>query len=81
MSTVVYQDGFNLMIRSNEGRHRYMPHCHAVGQGFEARIHLETFEVLTNSGFGRGDLRKITAAVKYYENELRAKWEEYHGES
>ena len=80
MGTVVYQDGFNLMVRAKEGKHKHLPHCHAIGRGFEARIHLETFEVLTNSGFGRNDIRKIVSAVKHYQEILVEKWEEYHGE-
>lgn len=79
MSTVIYQNGFNLMIRSKEGKHKGFPHCHAIGQGFEARVHLETFEVLTNTGFGKNDLRKIVAAVRHYQDLLLDKWEEYHG--
>lgn len=79
MSTVVYQDGFNIMIRTREERHKNFPHCHVVGSGFEARIHLENLEVLTNSGFGKGDMRKILAAVRHYQKELMEKWEEYHG--
>jgi hypothetical protein len=79
MGTVVYQDGFNILIRSREKGHKNLPHCHVVGQGCEARIHLESFEVLTNSGFGKGDMRKILEAVKYYQKELLSKWEEYHG--
>jgi hypothetical protein len=80
MGTVVFQDGFNLIIRAKEKSHKHLPHCHATGQGFEARIHLETFEVLTNTGFGRGDMRKILSAVKHYQEELMDKWEEYHGQ-
>ncbi len=81
MSTVVYQDGFNLIIRTRERGHKHLPHCHAVGQGFEARIHLETFQVLTNSGFGKGDMRKIIEAVRHYQKELIEKWNEYHGKN
>lgn len=77
---MVYQDGFNIMIRSKERSHKSLPHCHVVGQGFEARIHLETFEILTNSGFGKGDMRKIVQAVRHYQHELLEKWEEYHGQ-
>lgn len=80
MSTVVYQDGFNLIIRSREKNHKYLPHCHAVGKGGEARITLETFQVLSNSGFSQRDIRKIIEAVRYHQAELLAKWEEYHGE-
>ncbi len=79
MGTVVYQDGFNLAIRSKESKHKHFPHWHAIGQGFEARIHLGTFEVLTNTGFGRNDLRKIVSAVRHYQDVLMEKWEEYHG--
>lgn len=79
MSTVVYQEGFNIIIRTRETSHKNLPHCHVVGQGFETRIHLDNFEVLTNSGFGKSDMRKILAAVRHYQKELRDKWEEYHG--
>ena len=70
MSTVVYQDGFNILIRTRETSHKHMPHCHVIGQGFEARVHLESFEVLTNSGFSRNDMRKIIDAVRFYKDEL-----------
>jgi hypothetical protein len=78
MGTVIFQDGFSILIRSKEGKHKRFPHCHAVGQGHEARIHLETFEVLTNTGFGKNDLRKIVAAVHHYQWLLLEKWKEYH---
>jgi hypothetical protein len=78
MGTVVYQDGFNLIIRTKETSHKHLPHCHAVGQGCEARIHLENFDLLTNSGFSQNDMRKIIAAVKHHRDELMDKWREYH---
>jgi len=79
MGTVVYQDGFLLVIRLREKSHKHMPHCHVVGGGCEARIHLETFDILTNTGFSRNDMRKILEAVRHHRDELMDKWEEYHG--
>ena len=79
MGTEVYQDGYRLTIRTKEKSHKHIPHCHAIGQGFEARIHLETFELLTNTGFSKNDIRKITDAIRYYQVELMEKWKEYHG--
>lgn len=81
MSTVVYQDGFNIMIRTREKNHKHLPHCHVVGSGCEARIHIETFDVLSNTGFSEKDMRKILAAVQHYQKELKEKWEEYHGKN
>ena len=40
--------------------------------------HLETFDILTNKGFSRNDMRKILEAVRHDRDELMAKWEEYH---
>jgi hypothetical protein len=79
MGTIVYQNGFSLMINPKERSHKHMPHCHAIGGGCVARIHLQTFDVLTNTGFSRNDMRKILEAVRFHQDELMAKWEEYHG--
>jgi Domain of unknown function (DUF4160) len=80
MGTVVFQEGFNLRIRTREKGHQHLPHCHAVGHGCEARITLETFDVLSNAGFSKNDMRKILAAVRHYQKELMDKWKEYHDE-
>jgi hypothetical protein len=79
MGTVVYQDGFLLVIRLRESSHKHLPHCHAIGSGCEARIHLKTLEILTNAGFTKNDMRKILKAIRHHQDELIAKWEEYHG--
>lgn len=80
MGTVVYQNGFRLIINPKERSHKHMPHCHVVGGGCEARVHLLTLDVLTNSGFSRNDMRKILEAIQFYRDELMATWEEYHGQ-
>ena len=80
MGTVVYQDGFKIIIRAKELGHKHMPHCHVMGSGSECRIHLNTFDVLTNRGFSLNDMKKILEAVRYYQRELLEKWEEFHGQ-
>lgn len=78
MSTVVYGQGFNLIIRTKEKNHKHLPHCHAVGNGHEARIAIGNFEVLSNTGFTKKDIKKIIAAVKFFQAELMEQWVEYH---
>ena len=46
-----------------------------------AEFILMTFEVLTNTGFSRSDINKILEAVRFYQQELIDKWEEYYGKN
>ena len=79
MGTVLQFKTIRIEIRSRERGHIGRPHCHAVGPECNASIDLVTFDVLEATGFTRGDLKQIIAKVKEYQEELMAKWEEYHG--
>jgi hypothetical protein len=78
MGTIVWLKTIRIEIRSREGGHIGRPHCHAVASGKNASIDLLSFEVLEVSGFSRSDVKEIVTKIKEYQEELLAKWEEYH---
>jgi hypothetical protein len=49
------------------------------GPAAEAKIYLNNFEIERSRGFTERDLKIIVALVEDYNDELLAKWEEYHG--
>ena len=79
MGTVIWFKNIRFEIRSRERNHIGRPHCHAVGKDSEASVDLITFEVLEAIGFHQKDLNQIVEKVKEFNDELIAKWEEYHG--
>ena len=79
MSTVVWLKNIRIEVRSKEAKHQGRPHCHAVFGDFAVSIDLLSFEVLESTGFTKKDVARILEKVKEYQEQLLAKWREYHG--
>jgi hypothetical protein len=76
MSTVFQSRGIKFKINSNDHN---PPHVHVEGYGCNVRVNLLTLEQMDDTEFSHGDLKRIIDAIQTYQDELMAKWEEYHG--
>lgn len=75
MSVVVRFKNIRLAVFTND----HAPaHVHAIGPDAEAKIELATLNVVWSYGFSAKALHEITAQVQVNQEELLAKWEEYH---
>ena len=77
MTTVAWP-GNAIKLKVNPRDHN-PPHCHVEGKGGQARVNLNTFAVMSVSGYSKTDMDIIMEGVKFYAEDLKAKWEEYHG--
>lgn len=54
------------------------PHVHIIGPGAEAKVFIESLEVISSRGFSKKALGQILKQVKKFEDILLEAWEEYH---
>jgi hypothetical protein len=76
MSPVVLRSGqYTVVIYTKD----HPPaHVHVKSADKEARIALDPVEVMDNYGFKPGEIRAILKLIQLHQNDLFAKWEEYH---
>lgn len=75
MPTVLRQGGYTFRIYLND----HPPaHVHVFKAENEARVTLETIEVVSNIGFNTRDIRRILEIAKEHQAILLAAWDEYH---
>lgn len=75
MPTVVVEDGYRFKIYPND----HIPtHVHVQKAENEARVRLDTLEVVSNEGFNSRDLRAIVELVEKHQAALLAARDTYH---
>ena len=77
MPTVLRQEGFDIVIRSNDHE---PAHVHAFEGDGEAKISLDPVEVKLVWNMKRQVARKAKRIVSENQEYLSQKWEEIHGE-
>ncbi len=77
MPTLFELFGIRYFFYSNE----HLPiHVHIENGDGKAKINVATLEVVENHGVKPKDMKKALEIIKLYNEEIIAKWEEYHGE-
>lgn len=76
MPTIINVLGFRFFFYSREESRM---HVHVEHQGKEAKIWLDTFEVAENRGLREYQLRRIIILVRFYEKEIKEKWNSHFG--
>ena len=77
MPTIMYLFGLRFFFYSEE----HLPiHVHVQSGDGNAKIDVETLEVLENKGVKPADLKKAVDAVKQYQADIRQAWIEYFDE-
>jgi hypothetical protein len=72
MPTVVTEDGYRFKIYPND----HIPaHVHVQKPENEARVALETFEVVSNEGFNSRELRAVVELVEKHQATLLSVWD------
>ena len=75
MPTVVSEDGYNLKIYPND----HPPaHTHVQKAENEARVRLDTLEIMSSEGFNSRELGVVVELVKKHQAALLAVWDSYH---
>ena len=59
----------------NTRDHGY-PHVHAIGPAAEAKIRIDTFEILESIGFKAATLKEIVELIKHNQEILLEAWNE-----
>jgi uncharacterized protein (DUF885 family) len=78
MGTIFWiRNKIRLVIHS---RDHTPPHVHIIAPEAEARIAIETLEILEAHGFDRSDLKEFTEFIKERQEKIKEKWDEIHGE-
>ena len=71
MPTVLRQDGFRVMIHTDD----HPPaHVHCIKAGAVVRIAIETAEVIDNYAMSKQELRRAVELVKSNQDYLMAEW-------
>ncbi len=77
MPTLFELFGMRFFFYSNE----HLPiHVHVANGDGRAKINIETLELVENIGIKPKDIKKAMLLAEMYQQEIMAKWEEYHGE-
>ncbi len=75
MPTVVTEDGYRLKIYLND----HTPaHTHIQKAENEARVRLDTLEVVSSIGFNSRELQAVVELVRKHKAALLAAWNLYH---
>ena len=75
MPTVVTEDGYRFKIYLND----HPPaHAHVQKAENEARVRLDTLEIVSNEGFNSRELNAIVELIKKHQEILLAAWDTYH---
>lgn len=75
MPTIVNEDGYRLKIYPND----HPPaHTHVQKAENEARVRIDTCEIVSNEGFNSRELSAIVELVRKYQEVLLAAWDSYH---
>ena len=78
MGTIFWiRNKIRLVIYSRDHR---PPHVHIIAPDAEARITIETLEVLEAYGFDRSDVKEFIEFIKQRQEKIKEKWNEIHGE-
>ncbi len=76
MPTVLFQDGFRVMIYTADHR---PPHVHVHKAGCTVTVWLDGLAASENEGFSQKELRKVLALVEQHQDELLEHWRQIHG--
>jgi len=75
MPTVVAENGYSLKIYPND----HSPaHTHVQNAENEARVRLDTLEVMSSEGFNSRELGVVVELVKKHQKVLLSAWDSYH---
>ena len=76
MPTVLRQDGFEFRVRTND---HAPPHVHAFRGGGEAKIEIETGDVMRVWNMRAADVGRAENIVRENRKKLLESWREIHG--
>ena len=75
MPTIATEDGYRLKIYPND----HTPaHVHVQKAESEARVRLDTLEVVSSEGFNSRELNRVVELVEKYQDALLSAWDSYH---
>ena len=72
-----FANNIRLVIHSRDHR---PPHVHIIGPDAEARITIETLEILQVHGFDRSDVKEFIEFIKERQEKIKEKWNEIDSE-
>lgn len=77
MPTILFVFGLRFYFYSDE----HLPiHIHVKNGDGKAKINVNTFEIMENSGVKPADLKKALELVKQYQKDIIESWKEYFDE-
>ena len=77
MPTILFLFGLRFFFYSDE----HLPmHVHVKNGDGQAKIEIETAEVVENNGIKPADLKKAVDAVKQYKTDMIREWKAYFGD-